>query len=89
MIVNLKQGLTDYIVIVSHKDEGIKVYIAVKAYAETAGKCQSGEVRKGREKDIPNTAVIPRVLEKRATGSRGTKQGGRCVSDGPERRLRE
>ena len=37
---------------------------------------------KGREKDIPNTPVIPRVLEKRVTSSRGIKQGGRCVSDG-------
>ena len=89
MIVNLKQGLTDYIVIFSHKDEGIKVYIAVKAYAETAGKCQSGEVRKGREKDIPNTPVIPRVLEKRVAGGRRTKQGGRCVSVGLKRCLRE
>ena len=39
-------------------------------------------MRKGREKDIPNTPVIPRVLEKRVTSGRRTKQGGRCVSDG-------
>ena len=37
MIVNLKQGLTDYIVIFSHKDEGIKVYIAVKRMPRLQG----------------------------------------------------
>ena len=44
MIVSLKQGRTEYIVIVSHKDEGIKVYVTVKAYAETV----QGSVRQAR-----------------------------------------
>ena len=71
------------------KTKGSKCIRSESVCRDCAGKCQAGEVIKGREKHIPNTPVIPRGLEKRVTGGRRTKQGGRCVSVGLKRCLRE